>query len=101
MAVPPGHRGDARRPGDVLEGAVPTVAEQAIAGSGGLQLGREGTALDEVDVEPAVAVDIDQADAAAGRDRGDQSPRGATVLLDEGQSRERGVVDEARNGQRR
>ena len=58
---------DPRLLGDVLEVAVMLVAEEPVAGLGGTA--REGTALQRINVEPTVAVVIDQGDSAAHRFR--------------------------------
>src|SRR5262249_27674258 len=101
--------GDAGTVGDVLEGAVAPIAEKAIAtrvtgilpvAISGLEdcaTGREVTALDEVDVEPAVAVEVEQADAPAGR-LGELVDGRLAVVEDERQSGRRGVVAEFGRG---
>ena len=70
VAVPAGESADARAIGDVLEGAVASIVEQAIpracrrrSGVGGWS---EGTSLDAVDIKPAVAVIVQEGESAAG-----------------------------------
>ena len=53
--------------GDVLERAVAAVAEEAVAVGGRVGPGGNGPPWTAVDVEPAVAVVVEQADAAAHR----------------------------------
>ena len=63
--------------------AVATVAEQAIAGGGRsrIRIGGKRSALDQINIEPAIVVEVEQADAAAGRDRRDELPGSSTVFL--------------------
>ena len=58
-------RGQAGRGGGVLEPAVAAVAEEAVAEGSGARAGRERSALDGVDVEPSVAVEVEDGHAAA------------------------------------
>ena len=59
--------GDARFSGDIGEGAVVIVVEESGARGGlGAFHGGNGRAVDEVDVEPAVVVVIEESDAGAG-----------------------------------
>ncbi len=83
MPVAAGHTTQARGAGDILEGPVASVAKQAIAGPSALRLGRERATLDQVDVEPIVAIEVDESDAAARRNRRDEPTRGGSILLDE------------------
>ena len=80
--------------GDVLERAVAPVAEEPVARVESCGAGRETSALDAVDVEPAVAVVVEQADAAAGHLGELVDRRGAVVLDEAGESGGRGVVVE-------
>ncbi len=52
--------------GDILESAVAAVSEQRSPHDGSI-VGRERAALDRIDVEPAVAVVVEQAHASAHR----------------------------------
>ena len=99
MAVTSLHPGDAGPFGGVFKCAVAAVAEQPVAGRRSAGIGRESTALDDVDVEPAVAVVVQQADAA-GRGLGKLPERRPAVIEDEPQARGRGVVAELGQGDR-
>ena len=57
-------------------------------------------ALDAIDVEPAVAVEVEQSDASRKR-LGQQTPWGSAVVEREAQSNRHGVVNEFRGGSRR
>ena len=80
---------------DILEGAVAQVAEQAIAvGDLGLTTahrGRERPPLEAVDVQPPVAVIVEEADATAHGLR-ELSSRGPTVVVGEVEPHRLGVV---------
>ena len=101
VSASPGDRGDAGFLGHVLEGAVAAVAEEPIAGGRSASLpgpparAAQGSALDAIDVEPAVAVEVEQADAARHR-LGQQVLRGLAVVEDEAKAGGLGVVDEFR-----
>src|SRR5262249_25658453 len=110
VAVTPREIGDAGGGGGILEGAVPPVAEQSITLSrpgresvsvaGGRctgTRGREQAALDEIDVEPAVAVIVEQADAPAHGLR-DLPGGGRAVVESETEPGGLGVVGEGRRG---
>ena len=94
VAVAPGDRGDAGPLGDVLEGAVALLRKRrsppspAWAGSGAKR-----PPLDAIDVEPAVAVVVEQADAA-GHGLGELAERGLAVVEGEAQAGGLGVVGE-------
>ena len=79
--------------GGVLERAVAAVAEQAVAVGERSCRRRERPALDDIDVEPAVAVVVEQADAAAHR-LGELSRRSGPVVEDEPQPSSLRVVAE-------
>ena len=64
VAVASLHPGDAGPFGGVFERAIAAVAEQAVAGRRPAGIGGKRTPLDDVDVEPTVAVVVQQADAA-------------------------------------
>ena len=82
--------------GDLFEGAVAAIAEEAVAiAEGCVRGGREGTALDGIDVEPAVAVIVEQADAPA-HGLGQEPLRGPAILVDEAEPQRPGVIDELR-----
>ena len=93
MAVSARERGDPGALGDVLEGAVAPVAEEAIAGRRAIRAGREGAALDAVDVEPAVAVVVQQRHAAAER-LGELVDGRRAVVVGESQADGLGIVGE-------
>ena len=93
VAIASGHPGDPARTGRVLEGAVAAVAEQPVPRARAGRVGGEGPPLDGEDVEPAVAVEVDQANAAGGRLR-ELELRRPAVLESEPQARRRGIVDE-------
>jgi hypothetical protein len=59
MPIAPREDRDTGRGGGVREGAVTLIAEEAVAGARGLRVGGEGTTLDQVDVESAVAVVVE------------------------------------------
>ena len=63
VAVATWQRGDSRSLADVLECAIALVPEKAIAGVWCVSAGGERAPLHHVDVEPAVAVVVEQADA--------------------------------------
>ena len=65
VPVAAGHGGETRARGHVFKGAVALVAEQPVAVVGRVGPEGEGSALHGVDVEPAVAVVIQQRDPAA------------------------------------
>ena len=67
VAVSLGHLRQARGSGHILERPIAAISEQAVAKAptGPIRPGWEGTTLEHIDVEPAVAVEIDQADPAA------------------------------------
>ncbi len=50
--------------GLIFKGAIASVAEQAVAAGRSGGIGRENTALDDVDVEPTIAVVVQQAHAS-------------------------------------
>src|SRR4051794_15734636 len=52
---------DAGGGGGILKRAVPAVAKEPVAIVAGTRIRREDAPLDDVDVEPAVAVEVDQA----------------------------------------
>ena len=100
VSLAPGDPGDAGFLGDVLECAVAAVAKEPIAGGrwcGSRATGRvvERPSLDAIDVEPAVAVEVEQAHAARHR-LGEQVLRGLAVVEDEAEAGRLGVVDEFR-----
>ena len=73
--------------GDVLEGAVAPVAEEPVAAGRMAGPGGKWPALDAVNVEQAVAVEVEQADTAAGH-LGELMDRRDTVIQHEtGQAR--------------
>ena len=90
--------GDASLLGDVVEGAVALIAEQAVAVARRCRTGGERAPLDHIDIEPAIAVVVEQTDAAAGRCGGDQASGLPAVLVDEPEAGCRGVVDEPGRG---
>ena len=96
VTVSPRQFRDARRRSHVLERPVAPVAEQPVAL---LAVGakrdrrREGAALDDVDVEPAVAVVIEQPDASRGR-LGELPAGRAAIVEGEAQARGLGVIAE-------
>ncbi len=97
VAVAPAHRGDARPGGHVLERAVAPVAEQPVAVFRGLVWRRERPPLHDVDVEPAVAVEIEQPDAAAhGFRRRWVLGVAMTVVVHKPQAGSLGVIDKSR-----
>src|SRR3954454_14593188 len=83
VTVAPGHVGDSARLGDVHIPAGPKIAEQAVAGRGHLRAGRKMTALNEINIEPAVAVVIEQSDPPAHRGRRQGASGAVPVLLHE------------------
>src|SRR5262249_38867623 len=89
--------GETRLRGDVLEGTVPAVAEQAGSAATAGRLGRGGPALHHVDVEPAVAVVVEEGDAAR-PGFGGLPPGGWAVCANEPQPPAPSIVDEARWG---
>ena len=98
VALSPGERGDPRGFGDILESPVAAVVEKTVARNrGGLVpvagLLQDRPALHAVDVEPAVAVEVEQSHAARRR-LGHQVLRGPAVVEGEDQTRSLGVVDE-------
>ena len=106
VTPPPGDRGDSGFLGHVLEGAVAAVAKEPVARSPSRRAGAtasppaEVSALDAVHIEPAVAVEVEQAHAS--RDRlGQQSAAGSGRCRSEAETGGRGVVDEFRTAHRR
>src|SRR5262249_10285151 len=95
---PAAERGDPRWDAHVDERAVPRVAEEPVsvrrALAGG---GRELAALDGVDVEEAVAGEVDQAEAAAHR-LGEAAEGRLVVIVDEPEAGRLGVVAELGGG---
>ena len=59
MAVTLRQIGDAGCGAGIREGAVPLIVEKAIATALAVRIGRKRTTLDDIDVEPAVAVVIE------------------------------------------
>src|SRR5208283_4196705 len=64
-AVAAGELSQARFRGNVLEPAVATVVEEAVAKGRRAGAGRERSALNSVNVQPAIAVEVEHTDAAA------------------------------------
>ena len=64
VAVAAGQRGQAGGRGDVLEAAVAAIAEEAVAERWRAAARWEGASLEGVDVEPAVAVEVEDGHAA-------------------------------------
>ena len=93
VAIPAGQGGQARGAGDVAEMAVPEVAEQPVLVGEPRRRWREDAPLDRVDVEPAVAVEVEQGDAAAHR-LGELTGGRPAVVVGEDQARRLGVVGE-------
>src|SRR5439155_16953654 len=88
---------DAGGGGGILVSAVPPVAEEAVAGARGLRVGGERSALDAVDIEPAVAVVVEKADAPAHGLR--NLPRGGRAVVEaETEAGGLGVIREGRRG---
>src|SRR6185437_13834233 len=65
VPIAAGERGQAGGRGRVLEPAVATVAEEAVSEGRTTGGGGKWAALDRIDIEPAVAVEVDQAHASA------------------------------------
>jgi hypothetical protein len=61
-----GHAADSRGSGHVFERPVAAVAEQSVSPGGLSGIGGEPASLDEIDIEPAVAIVVDEADAPFG-----------------------------------
>src|SRR5262249_59511125 len=99
VAIARASGGEARLDGDVDEGAVAAIAEQAVGAGRAGRLGREGPALHRVDVEPAVAVVVEQAEASRHR-LGELPPSGSAVVEKEPQPRNLGVVHAGGRGDR-
>ncbi len=83
----------------ILERPVSAVAEQAVAqlGPGRLGPGWEGSTLDEIDIEPAVAVIVEDGDAATDR-LGDLVLRRLVVVVGEAEPGGVGIVAEGDRG---
>ncbi len=96
MPIAPCQGGDAGFFRDVLEGAVAAVPEQAVAAFGGCLSGGERAALDGVDVEPAVTVVVDQADAAA-HGFGQALQGGCVAVVHEGETGRMGLIHKVRH----
>ena len=108
----PGDPIDPGLAGDVDESAISLVAKEAVTRGDRSGVSarfrrlesphglRRSTALDAVDVEPAVAVEIDQAHAARER-LGEDPLRCPAVLEDEAKAGRLGVVDELRRAAER
>src|SRR3954452_554254 len=79
VAISTRQSGDPRRTRDILECAVPPVTEQPIARRRATGIGGESPPLYEVDVEPAVAVVVDQP-ATAARRLGELREGGGAVI---------------------
>ena len=86
MAIPPRHAGDSRPVGDVLERAIPAVSEKPVSWWRRPGIGGKWPALHRVDVQPAVVVNVDEANSPTDRDWRDQTADDRAVLLDETES---------------
>ena len=93
VAIAAGQRGQAGRDGDVLEPPVAAVAEEAVAERKTGRAEGETAPLNGVDVEPAIAVEIEQAHTAARWSRG-AGGSAAPVIEREDQAAALGVIDE-------
>ncbi len=97
MTVAPRECGEARRRGRVLECAIAPITKQPVSfGLGGGEVGRKGTGLCQVNVEPAVAVVVEEPDPA-GRGLGHVANVRDAVVEGETKARGLGIVDEARD----
>ena len=97
VAISAGEGGDPGGFGGVLEGAVAAIVEEAVAVGGPARAGRERASLGGVDVEPAVAVVVEQAQARAHR-LGDLSLLAGAGIVAEAEADGLGVVGEGRGG---
>src|SRR5262249_9946313 len=96
VPISAGERGEPRGAGDVLEGPVAPIAEEAVAEGPGRGTGRERAALDEVHVQPAVAIVVEQADPTAGY-LGELTLRRGAVVEGEAEPGRLGIVAEDRD----
>ena len=89
---------DLRSPGHIVEGAVPLIAQQPRSGTSGHSGVGDGSAIDEQDVEPAVAVIVEE--HATGAHRLDDVFGGAgAVDVGEGDAGfDRDVTEQDRDG---
>ena len=95
VAVAALERPDPGRARDVLEGAVAAVAEEVVAVAAGRTDRGERPPLDGEDVEPAVAVEVDQRHAAAHRlGQPRRPPRAVPVVVGEAEAGRLGIVGE-------
>src|SRR5262249_40340698 len=99
VAVASGQTSEPGRLGGVLERAVALVPEQAVSAER-LRVGREGPTLDRVNVEPAVAVVVEQAHAPAHRLGGLAQGGGAVEAGEPGAGGLRGGGDREGGGGR-
>ena len=97
VAVALGHAADPRGVRHVFERAVAAVAEQAVAPGWLSRIGGESAPLHEIDIEPAVAVVVDQADAASG-ELGELVDTRLAVLVDEREAGGPSVIAELGQG---
>ena len=102
VSLTPRDPGDAGFLGDVFKCAVAPVPKEPIAGGrwcGSRAAGRVGerSSLHAIDVEPAVAVEVDQAHSSRHR-LGEQVLHGVAALELKAEAGRLGVVDEIRHG---